>query len=466
MAALKDLIAADPNLGPAATPAPPIQYVLDKLVDSKARGMTRGMTAAKERLDEFDSTMEAMLTGVALDPISRAAADDMLDTYWNENRSTYLNAANNTFVGNYGRRDVIIGSGFHAAVYAATRVLSGKPRPLVLERSPRAGGTFAMADRPVFYLNSRNRPGAPGLAGDNQSNLNYLPGAPIQAANMSTSEYQTNADMAFAIRLTLAQYADVIVATPVTSVSLSNGIDFIGLKVVSSFDTVPARHVIDARGIGDPTSQSQANGRTVMTFEQFMARMAQPWPLRGLRRIAVIGDGDAARCAIESALGLGPEPFMAAASLDFVERIDVYGPRLPNTCEEWESDERGRYKRIGRYLRKDRYGARRLNIYRIRGNPLAVPGRALVLGRSYDLAVLATGHSAVTIPGLPEGIPYSIGGVEVARRDGRVYRVGPHADLPFSSQEFDSGVAALDNNKVAMFRLADKTAALAATLGT
>src|SRR5207248_8155169 len=106
-------------------------------------------------------------------------------------------------------REVVIGGGFHAAVYAATRVLSGYPKPLVLERNRRVGGTFAMTSRPTFYLNSRNRPGTAGLAGDQGASLNYLPGAPIPAANASIAEYQTNTDLAFAIRLVLAQFADV-----------------------------------------------------------------------------------------------------------------------------------------------------------------------------------------------------------------------------------------------------------------
>src|SRR5204862_584853 len=107
---------------------------------------------------------------------------------------------------------------FHAAVYSAVRVLTGYPRPLVLERSQRPGGTFAMTGRPTFYLNSRNRPGTAGLAGDQGASLNYLPGAPIQAANVSMTEYQANTDMAFVIRLALAQYAEVVTNTNVLSV--------------------------------------------------------------------------------------------------------------------------------------------------------------------------------------------------------------------------------------------------------
>jgi hypothetical protein len=34
-----------------------------------------------------------------------------------------------------------------------------------------------MTLRPTFYLNSRNRAGSAGLAGDQRASLNYLPGA-------------------------------------------------------------------------------------------------------------------------------------------------------------------------------------------------------------------------------------------------------------------------------------------------
>jgi hypothetical protein len=133
-----------------------------------------GMTAMKQRECEFASPLAAKLTGIALDPNGRSYADQFLDTYWADERqqADTLNSAGDD-------REVIIGSGFHAAVYAATRVLSGFPRPLVLERSTRVGGTFAMTARPTFYLNSRNRPGNAGLAGDQGTSLNYLPGASI-----------------------------------------------------------------------------------------------------------------------------------------------------------------------------------------------------------------------------------------------------------------------------------------------
>src|SRR5438270_13826392 len=149
-------------------------------------------------------------------------------------------------------REVFIGSGFHAAAYATTRVLSGYPKPLVLERNQRVGGTFAMTSRPTFYLNSRNRSGTAGLAGDQGASLNYLPGAPIQAANVSMTEYQTNTEMALVIRLALAQYADVVTDADVLSVSRDGSSVEID---IADRGVLRAGRVIDARGLGDPADQ-------------------------------------------------------------------------------------------------------------------------------------------------------------------------------------------------------------------
>src|SRR5439155_16660409 len=268
---------------------------------------SEGMRAMMQRESEFPSPLAASLTGIALDPPGRDFADQLLDTYWSD-EPRQQNALNS----GSADREVIIGSGFHAAVYAATRVLSGYPKPLVLERNERAGGTFAMTARPTFNLNSRNRAGSAGLAGDQRASLNYLPGAPIQAANVSMVQYQTNTDMAFVIRLALAQYADVVTNAKVLSVSR----DGPGVEIqIQDRDPLRAGRVIDARGLGDPTGQDVTNGTTLLTFRQFMTRMATMWPLRGLRQVAVIGGGDSARCTVESFLGIAPQPFMAAAAL-------------------------------------------------------------------------------------------------------------------------------------------------------
>ena len=438
-----------------AQPSAPIESLLTAIAVKP--GASEGMRAITQRESEFPSALAAKLTGIALDPTARAYADEVLDAYWSDEpgQQETLNSSSTN-------REVIVGSGFHAAVYAAVRVLSGYPKPLVLERAARAGGTFAMTARPTFYLNSRNRAGSAGLAGDQKAALNYLPGAPIQAANVGMREYQTNTDMAFVIRLALAQFADVVTNTTVLSVTREGtGVE---IEVVDRSPLLAGR-VIDARGVGDPSSQDVANGRTILTFPQFMARMAGMWPLRGVRRVAVVGGGDSAKCAVESLLGIGPQPFMAAAALDSVELIDWYADDLPTTCDRWQQQIRGRYQAIGRYLRPDRL----LTVVGRRARPVALPGAGLIDGRTYDLVVVCTGNQETDIDGLDYASFYEYEAPDdnvVAREHYTLpaFRVGPHARLPFTGRERDDGIADIPENAVSMFRTATKTAALAATL--
>jgi hypothetical protein len=275
-------------------------------------------------------------------------------------------------------------------------------------------------------------------------------------------EYQTNTDMAFVIRLALAQFADVVTNAKVVSV-YSDGV---GVEIeIADRATLLAGRVIDARGAGDPCDQDVANGTTILTFGQFMARMAAIWPLRAVRRVAVIGGGDSAKCAVESLLGIAPQPFMAAAALDSVDRIDWYSDQLPTTCEEWQRQIRGRYQAIGRYLRPERL----LKVLGRRARPVALPGMGLIDGRTYDLVVVCTGNRETDIDGLDFGSFYedAIAGSNVVAREHYnlpAFRVGPHARLPFTAQERADGVADIPENAASMFRTANKTAALAATL--
>ncbi|GAA0958712.1 hypothetical protein Vau01_124290 [Virgisporangium aurantiacum] len=414
-----------------------------------------------QRESEFPTTLAAKLTGIALDPAGRAYADQFLDTYWSDEQRRQ-----ETLGSGSRNREVVIGSGFHAAVYAATRVRNGYPKPLVLERSNRVGGAFAMTTRPTFYLNSRNRTGSIGLAGDRGAALNYLPGAPIQPANVSMAEFQTNTDLAFVIRLTLAQYADVVTNATVRAVAGdTTGVDI----EIADRVRLAAGRVIDARGMGDSAGQEVANGTTILTFVQFMQRMATMWPLRGVRRAAVVGGGDSAKCAVESLLGIGPQPFMAAAALDSVDRIDWYTFGLPSSCKQWRKEIRGRYQAIGRYLRPDRFGTRRLTVSARQVRPVALPSAGLIDGRTYDLVVVCTGNQETAVDGLAfdDFVEYGLPtGDAIARQHTNMpaFRIGPHARLPFTLQERLDRVADLPENAVSMFRTATKTAALAAIL--
>lgn len=447
---------------------------------ARSRRTNAGIRAMRSRASEFGTTAEMMLAGIAMDPAARAGLDTRLDEYWAKYRAVYY----------YGRpvSEVIIGGGLHAAVYAAGRAARGYPRPLVIEQSDRPGGAFAVSRAPSFYLNSRNRPGLPGLPNQGQA-LNVIPGAPVQMAALSGLQFQTNADMAYVIRATLAEFADVLTGVRVTGISMSRE-DYGDYSTVTldNGKSITCLRVIDARGLGSPDAAGASNGSTIITFPEFMAKMDTAYPLRGMRRVAVIGGGDSGKCTVESLMGTGPDGSRSVTALDYVEKVDLYAPGLPDTCDEWRKTQRGRYQDIGSFLPQaaqqatvDRFGNRnpdyrpsrpsRVNVYKFRGTCTPSVGNVIVGNNAYDMAVLATGSTLPEIDGAPLGrrTPgFRISGdSEFLGRKAdsyEYYRVGPAADLPFSELENRTGISAIPANIVAMFRLNNRTSAMAYNL--
>lgn len=439
-------------MGVVIAPSPVIDECVTKLL---RMGLTEGLGMAQDRETEFGSNLEATLTGVALDPLARPVFERALDEYWEGRGPVQLR---DTSVD----REVIVGSGFHAAVYAATRVRLGYPRPIVLERGSRVGGTFAMTSRPTFYLNSRNRPGPGGTTGDAGASLNYIPSGIIQPSNVGMTEFQSNVDMALAIRWTLAQYADVYTGCTFTNV----GGERDHLTVDVNDETYMWARVIDARGLGDPIKL--VDSERVLSFPGFMQRMEQPWPLQGVRRVAVLGDGDSAKCAVESLVGLAPQPYMSCAALDHVERIDWYAPDLPVRCKDWRRQTRGRYASIGHYLRADRYGVRRINVINRGANVLPTGDGVLVEGNFYDLAIACVGNAfpRPLITNLTQTVGMFLNEPFAKNVEGAdIYTVGPAADLAWNPVELERELNTIAANRVSMWRTGPKTAALAASLG-
>ena len=450
-------------------PAEPLQFVINEVESaSRRRGLIslRGMGAARERKDDFANRLEMLLTGLAIDEDTRRYADELLDEHWDAQRRTVLRRVRGT--DQRTAREVIIGSGYHAAVYASMRVACGFPKPLVVDQAEHVGGVFAVTKRPIFFLNSTNRPGGPGFVSDLDAQPNYLPGAPVQPANVSSAEFQTNADMAWVIRMALAQNANVL---PGFEVRGYRGTGVFGslpyyLEGVSG-DRILAARVIDSRGLGEPRDQGSANGTTVLTFPQFMKRMDTVWPLRNIRRIAVIGDGDAARVAVEQALGIGPNANLSMA-VDRVDLIDWYGPTLPTTPGAWRDLEKTRYLAISKFLRDGEIGSRKIRVFNRKSRAVALPDRALVDGRTYDLAVVATGWRTDVGPsGLLDTEDlrrFEVQGLVVSRAyENRLFRIGPHAALGFDARE-EVDQLNKPTNRISMSRLGPKTAMLAAVL--
>jgi len=86
-----------------------------------------------------------------------------------------------------------------------------------------------------------------------------------------------------------------------------------------------------------------------------------------------------------------------------------------------------------------------------RATPIALPDGALVDGRMYDLVVWCAGNTETNVDGLEYRAfdEYAVeGGAAVAARhvDTPVFRVGPHARLPFTYSERQDGIADLPGN--------------------
>ena len=400
-----------------------------------------GIELMGTRAAEFASPFAAKLAGVFVNPKARAHYDEVLDQMWHDSQLPREVP------------EVVIGAGLHAAIYCSVRVAEGHPKPLVIEAHDRAGGAFAISETPSFWLNSANRPGNVGTPGRAEA-LNYLPGAPVQPAELTADEYQPNTSLAFAIRTALAMNARVVTGRKVasadsTSVTLEDGA------------VIHTARVLWATGLGEPAGPPEIDGKRMMHYMQFLNHLDQDFPLRGLDRVAVVGAGDSGRTTIEALTGQGPAAQRSVAQLDWVNRIDWYGVR--ESCrfkEGWRDNNRSRYQGIARLLpsesgRSD--GRVTPKDRRADQTGLGFEG-AYIDGARYDLVIWATGFT----PGLDveSMIEYRQGGRALARMaESGVFVVGPAADLA-DAREYNVP-SEVPENAVAVFRYADRTAALA-----
>lgn len=423
--------------------------------------LNEGMAAMMERAAEFKSPLAAMLAGIAMVPAARRHLDVAMDTAWAKD------AANDYGIGpNSNVSEVVIGGGLHAAIYCAVRVALGFPPPLVVEGCGRVGGSMAYSAGPSFYLNSRNRPGSLSIPGERDGSLNVLPGAVVQPSDLSGGEYQSNDDLAFAIRTTLALNARVIPGRAVTAMTAVSSMRPYRVTL-SDASEIFAHRVVVAAGLGGPVRMAPWSDR-VLSFADLMARMDQPFPLRGLGRVAVIGAGDSGKTAIEALHGQGPRPHMSVAGLDWIDRTDWYGCG-PLTCESWESQNRSRYKPIGRLLPRENGQEARVQPMGKAKNVSEGYDSVYVNEKPYDHVVQCLGFVSLGVPYPPDWKPevVDVGARQVARRIAgqNVYVVGPAAALDRQSIEANAGVTAqIKENTTSLFRYASRTAALASRL--
>lgn len=450
---------------------------LTTIVDEVSKGAP-GVKMMAKRAGDFASRFDMKLAGIAMVADYRTLLDEELQRVWDRNAKSSLGTET------VGYDEVVIGSGIHCAAYVESRRARRFAQPLVLERSARPGGEFAVSQRPSFRVNSRNRPGPLGEPGTGMA-LNVIPNGVMQPSMLSSDEFQTNADLAFVTRLSLARGAIVKPGADVISVSL-NLEDVSNRRYtlrLSSGQAVYADRVIDARGVGDPLVPDGVRpGRSVQTFRQFMASLDEPFPLRGLQRVAVVGDGDSGKCAVEALLGIGPSQ-LAVSALDYVGQIDWFAPNTQTNCASYSEASRSRYKSIGGYLparNADNFNSEgdavqrrvsRLQVVQDIGVVRDAGTTVFVRDQPYDRVILCVGYRDRSATDLLQfgasTVNFGDATLVTARRVDKeeVYQVGPRASIRYSSAESSKPYARIAQNVNAIFRTIGRTAALATSLG-
>lgn len=439
------------------------QLIREKLpsIENIAWDSIKAMTERQRETKGFTSDIAAYLAGIYMNSDARDIFNTAIDNFFRYAGRDAIDLWKRD-----GGHEVIIGGGYHAAVYCAVRRSMGKPRPLVIESSPTVGGVFGMTKGPAFFLNSRNRPGPGDVPGGGRG-LNTIPGSPIQPADLSASEYQRNSDLAFAIKMTLLMNARVI--------TLAEIVNTIGLpenKVkLDGLDTIQPRRLIDARGLG---RENTNRGKRILSYSQFMERMDTKFPMEGMGRVAVIGGGDSGKTVVEALLGMGPSQQWSVASLDSVDQVYWYDVDfIPRTCEEWRRTSRSRYMGIGSFMPRSE------QLVQSKIMPVAASvslsegyNCAYVSGRPFDYAIACTGYcnrASILAYGVSD---FTYLTTPDRTRVARLYKVGDReqayigagARLVYQEAELQLPYANIPENQVAMFRLGPKTAMAAAML--
>lgn len=325
--------------------------------------------------------MTGLLAGLAADPALTALTEVALDrTMHREAQAIWSQMATRVpYV-----PELVVGAGPHAANFCRTlAVLRPDCLPLVVDTRERLGGQFAIPEGSGWFLNSRSRPSADNRQsrpGTDQA-LNAIGAyAPVQEADLTGQSYAPQDRLALAVRLTLFLSCQALLGTrflrrfpndAATREKLSlpgetapQGRYLIELQNIRSGESryLATDALFLAGGLGesntafrDPKSrrtiaqerqrQERRQAARYYTFEAFMAYFNDPtvpFPLRGLTRVIVIGDGDSSRVTVEALLGFGPGRGGVVNSLDRVGEVIWLGQKSL-TRERFLVCERPRY---------------------------------------------------------------------------------------------------------------------------
>lgn len=320
------------------------------------------------------------LLRVAIDACNRRARDE----FWNAIKNDPQ----------YSVPELVVGSGPSSVNWRSTMLTLNPNRPsVVIDAQGYAGGQFAAVLDAVFDLNSRARPfgsivreNLPGT----ESPLNTLgPYCAVQESDLSGAVYGDQTNIGLAVETNHLLAGGVVCNTALTRWNTFQTEDgkirfIIELRRTDTGELgrVQADRLVFARGLGAPRCAFRPNDESqnstkksppalpsskvdqiideelaaaqagrfarYRTFPQFLRDVgdrSNPFPLKDLDTVAVIGAGDSGNVTVEALLGYGPLRSIAPQELDRVKRIDWYGQQSL-TKEDFEGCTRNRYAQI------------------------------------------------------------------------------------------------------------------------
>lgn len=328
---------------------------------------------------------------------------------------------------------LVVGSGPQSQIFVSA-LLDAQPDSAkdisVIDKATSVGGTFRSDEAMNFRLNSRtrrqtNEPPVPGTT----SNLNTLVPGVVTVPDIVTETYAPADALGRAIRINHALNnsnfglgLEVVSITPDPIQESGSGLPGNVTVVVRNKDsetyTIRTDVLVATTGNGeqrldrfdDETKElvkqsheafkNGANTPVVIYGDLYERLDRERFPLKGVKKVAIIGDGDSARTAVGTLLGYEPRPDGSVIQIDTVEEITWFGQKA-ETDRDFITNNRFRYAQVALEFERDTNSGRanRITPRNRTVNTIAIneeDGKPRVANdtTAFDLVVVATGNTA------------------------------------------------------------------------
>lgn len=276
-------------------------------------------------------------------------------------------------------RSVTIGAGVYGSIMAATRQMYLPDVPdLTIEQESRVGGQFAQYKKDLFRLNSRRRkelPDAPHVPGSAQSLNSFGKHSVMQSSDTGNESYPYQSTIADTARVNFFLSGKAMVNTELLRIVENNDPEIEGKLILELYDKdtqemlrVATDRVINSTGLGEEADLLNPDDKItrtilaeekqkfergedalVMSYSQMVRRMGDPtnpFPMKGMKRIVLSGNGDSANVLAGILLGYESQVGKTATQLDSVEEIIWIGQNIESK-EKFLEQVRVRYAQIG-----------------------------------------------------------------------------------------------------------------------